>query len=154
MDSPIEYVKGIGPNRGELLRKELNINTVQDLLEHFPFRYIDRSKFHQIREINSEEALVQLKAKLVDMREIPMGRKTRLEATIQDDTGRMKLTWFQKIKFVKPNLLVGRNYLIFGKPKMYANKYSMVHPEMQGLSSDSSTNQYQGNGKGKISVEV
>lgn len=133
MDSPIEYVKGIGPNRAKILNKELNILTIGDLLEHFPFRYIDRSKFHAIKDIVSEDTYVQLKAKLIDMREVPMGKKTRLEATVKDSTGRIKLTWFQKIKFVKPNMIVGRDYLIFGKPNMYANRYSLVHPEMQIL---------------------
>ncbi|MFT4660914.1 MAG: ATP-dependent DNA helicase RecG [Patiriisocius sp.] len=133
MDSPIEYVKGIGPSRAQILKKELNIQTIGDMLEHFPFRYIDRSKFHAIKDIVSEETYVQLKAKLIDMREVPMGKKTRLEVTVKDSSGRIKLTWFQKIKFVKPNMIVGRDYLIFGKPNMYANRYSLVHPEMQIL---------------------
>ncbi len=131
MDSPIEYVKGIGPSRAVVLKKELEIRTVGDMLAHYPFRYIDRSKFHLIRDINSDDTYIQLKAKLVDVREIPMGKRSRLEATIKDESGRLKLTWFQKIKYVRSNLIIGRDYLIFGKPNKYKGTYSLVHPDMQ-----------------------
>ena len=98
MDSSIVYLKGVGPSRGELLMTELGIRAYRDLLHHFPFRYIDRSQFHKIRDIRDENTLVQLQATLVDKKVIAQKRGSRLEAYVTDETGRLKLTWFQGAK--------------------------------------------------------
>jgi len=126
-------LKGVGPSRAELLAGELSIRTYRELLQHFPFRYVDRSQFHQIREVRDENTFVQLQAILVEKKEIPQKRGSRLEAYIQDDTGRLKLTWFQGVKWVSNSLVVGQEYLIFGKPARFKGMYSINHPEMQAV---------------------
>lgn len=131
MDSSIVYLKGVGPSRGELLMAELGIRTYRDLLHHFPFRYIDRSQFHKIRDIRDENTLVQLQATLVEKKIISQKRGSRLEAYISDETGRLKLTWFQGAKWIGAQLQVGTEYLIFGKPTRFKGTYSINHPEMQ-----------------------
>ena len=131
IDSSIVYLKGVGPSKAELLTAELGIRTQRDLLHHFPFRYVDRSQFHKIRDVRDENTFVQLQAILIDKKEIPMKRGTRLEAYIQDETGKLKLTWFQGVKWIASKLVVGQEYLIFGKPAKFKGMYSINHPEMQ-----------------------
>ena len=95
LHTPIEYLKGVGPARAELLKKELSVFTFKDLLFHFPFRYIDRTKFHTIRDINSEAFHIQLKGKITHIQTVGEGRKKRLTATLQDETGSIELVWFK-----------------------------------------------------------
>ena len=130
-DMAIEYVKGVGPERASTLKKELGIYRVKDLLEHYPFRYIDRSKFYKIREINSEETFVQLFVVVRSVNEVGMGRAKRLVAKVADDTGGMELVWFKGIKWVKPKLIVGKKYVVFGKPKAFNRTYNISHPDFE-----------------------
>lgn len=133
LDSPIEYLQGVGPTRAQVLQSELGVYTFRDLLHHFPFRYVDRSKFHSIREIRDENTLVQLQVRMEEVKEIKQKRGSRLEAYVSDDTGRLKLTWFQGVRWIAPQLVSGRHYLIFGKPNRFKGQWSMNHPEVQVL---------------------
>jgi ATP-dependent DNA helicase RecG len=131
LDKPLLYLKGVGQARAELLHTELGIRKYGDLLHHFPFRYVDRSKFHKIRDVRDESTVVQLQARLDDLQEIKQKRGSRLEAYVSDDTGRLKLTWFQGVRYIHSQLLVGKEYLVFGKPTRFKGTFSINHPEMQ-----------------------
>ena len=95
LDTPIEYLKGVGPKRAELFRKELEIDTFGDLIQYYPFRYVDRSRILKINEIESDLAYVQLRGKIYNMQVIGEKRGRRLTATLYDDTGEIELVWFQ-----------------------------------------------------------
>lgn len=131
LSTSIEYLKGVGPQRGDLFKSELGIRTFEDLLNHFPFRYVDRTKFTKINEISSEEIHVQLKITIADVKEVGTGRAKRLVATITDDTGKIDLVWFKGIKWIKPNLKLGAEFIIYGKPNRYGSAYNIAHPEME-----------------------
>ena len=131
LSTSIEYLKGVGPKRAEIIKKELGIYTYEQLLSYYPFRYIDRSKVHQIKNINSTEIHVQLKGKITRISEAGEKRGKRLIAQLQDDTGSIELVWFKGIKWVKPKLSVGKEYTIFGKPSQFSNSYNLVHPEFE-----------------------
>ena len=131
LSTSIEYLKGVGPKRAEIIKKELGIYTYEQLLSYYPFRYIDRSKVHQIKNINSSEIHVQLKGKITRISEAGEKRGKRLIAQLQDATGSIELVWFKGIKWVKPKLSVGKEYTIFGKPSQFSNSYNLVHPEFE-----------------------
>ncbi|MDW3196688.1 MAG: ATP-dependent DNA helicase RecG [Cytophagales bacterium] len=127
----LEYLKGVGPQRAELLQKELDIMTYGDLLQHFPFRYEDRTKFYKIREVNEHMPYIQLIGQIIKMEMVGNPRKQRLVATLKDDTGQMELVWFQGIKWVKPKLKPGVNYVVFGKANRFGRNLNMAHPEVE-----------------------
>jgi ATP-dependent DNA helicase RecG len=132
--TPIEYLKGVGPQRGDLFKSELGIKTFQDLLNHFPFRYVDRTKFVKINEISSEEINVQLKARVTNVKEAGEGRVKRLIATVMDDTGSLDLVWFKGIKWIKPSLKLNSEFIIYGKPNRFGSSYNIAHPELEEVS--------------------
>lgn len=129
--TPIEYLKGVGATRAEVLKKELNIHTFADLLKHFPYKYIDRTRFYKIKDIQPDLPYVQVLARLVS-KEI-MGEKhtKRLVAQAKDDTGIIELVWFQAIKWVEKSLVPGQVYVLFGKPSFFNGKAQMAHPEIE-----------------------
>ena len=128
--TPIEYLKGVGPKRAEVLKEEAGIFTYWDLLNYFPFRYIDRSEFHDIGQISEELGMVQLKGRLRKFQEVGIKRSKRLMALIEDDTGQIELVWFKGIKWVKPTLQIGTEYIVFGKPSKFGAKLNIAHPEL------------------------
>ncbi|MCF8303848.1 MAG: ATP-dependent DNA helicase RecG [Bacteroidales bacterium] len=130
LSTQIEYLKGVGPKRGELLRNELGIYTWEDLLTFYPFRYVDRTKFHKINEIESDMAFVQIKGKVTHVEMIGQRRARRFIATFKDDTGSIELVWFQGIKWIKDKLIPNREYVIFGKPTIFNRKFNIPHPEI------------------------
>lgn len=130
---PIEFLKGVGPQKGALLNKELNIFTYADLLRHFPFRYDDRTKFYAINQLNDQLPNVQVKGEITDVEFVGDGRKKRLVAHFTDGQGYMQLVWFQGIKWVQPKLKPGLSYLAFGKPAKFGKSISMAHPELEIL---------------------
>ncbi|WP_158828756.1 ATP-dependent DNA helicase RecG [Mucilaginibacter lacusdianchii] len=132
--TPIDYLKGTGTSRAEVLKKDLGIFTFEDLLRHFPFKYIDRTKYYKIRDINAELPHVQVIARLTHKELVGEKRTKRLVAHVQDDTGVMELVWFQGIKWVEKYLIVGKAYIIFGKPGMFNSKPQMSHPELEQYS--------------------
>jgi ATP-dependent DNA helicase RecG len=132
--TPIEYLKGVGTARAEVLKKELAIFKYKDLLRHYPFKYIDRTQFYKIRDINADLPHVQVIARLTHKEILGEKHTKRLIAHAIDDTGIMELAWFQGIKWAEKNLVVGKAYIIFGKPGMFNGKAQMAHPEVEPYS--------------------
>lgn len=139
-ETRVEYLKGIGPQKAALLNTELRIFTYKDLLEHYPFRYEDRSKFHTINEISPEVPFVQLTGRIRNMSIAGEGRKKRLTATFTDGTGTIELVWFQGIKWVADSIKTGIDYIIYGKPGLYGSKWNIAHPEVTLVSEAKSEN--------------
>ena len=130
LETPIEYLKGVGPMRAELLKKELNIFTFSDLLYYYPFRYIDRSIIHKVAELNVDIPYIQLKGKIIRFEEKGQKRAKRLIAYFQDETGITELIWFKGSRWIKNGVKRNVEYLVFGKPSAYQSKINIVHPEM------------------------
>jgi ATP-dependent DNA helicase RecG len=131
LDTPIEYLKGIGPSRAELLRKETEVGTFGEMLHYYPFRFIDRSKFYTIVEIDSDTAWLQIKGKVTAMQTIGTGRTSRLVLTFRDSTGTIELIWFQGAKWVKEKVQIGKEYIIFGKPNLFNGRFNFTHPDIE-----------------------
>lgn len=130
--TPIEYLKGVGPSRGELLRKELGIHKYGDLLNLYPNRYIDRTRYYKINELQNNVAEVQIIGKIINIKtvEFAKGRK-RLVATFVDETGQMELVWFQGHKWIRESLKLNEVIVIFGKCTSFNGMYNMAHPEIE-----------------------
>lgn len=135
LDSDIKYLPGVGPKRAELLQKELGISTFSDLIYTFPFRYVDRSRFYCIREIDSTSAYIQLRGKITALAKAGTGKSLRLVAKLTDGTGYIDLVFFKGIKWVEEKLAVGNEYIVFGKPSSFNQSYNMVHPEIDSVNS-------------------
>ncbi len=133
LDSSIKFVSGVGEVRARLLEKELGIRTMRDMLYHFPFRYIDRSRTFRIGEIdeNSASAYIQLRAKVTGFSLAGEGGKRRFSVYVSDGSGQAELVWFRGIKWVEKRFEVGREYIIFGRPNFFRGELSMVHPEAE-----------------------
>lgn len=135
LETSIEFLTGVGAERAKLLREEFGIRTYNDLLHHFPFRYVDKTQFHQINSIESDEADIQLRGRITAVRTVGQARGQRLVADFTDGTGVIELVWFKGIKWVKPKLQHGVDYVVFGKPSNYKGSYNMVHPEFETVES-------------------
>ena len=131
LDTPLVYLKGVGPKRAELLQKELGISTYEQLLNHYPFRYIDRTRFYKINELNEDLPLVQVVGRITSKEIIGEKHKKRIIAKFTDDTGTMELVWFQSLKWVEDNLMRGSLYIAFGKPNLFNNSFSISHPDLE-----------------------
>jgi len=139
LSTPIEYLKGVGPIRSELLKKELNIFTYEDLLLHFPFRYVDKSNIHLISQINDSFPHVQFRGRIKKIEEKGNKRSKRLIAYFQDSSGVIELIWFKSIRWIKQNLDLDKEYIVFGKPSFFSGKPNLVHPDldiMDGVKED------------------
>lgn len=134
-DTRIEYLKGVGPQKAELLNKELNIFTYGEMLQHYPFRYEDRTKFFKIRELSDDLENVQVISRIKKVELIGTGGKKRLVAHVFDDTGEMEMTWFKGIQWVQRKLPPGAAFIFLGKPAQFGRKWSMAHPEMEPVTS-------------------
>ena len=133
-ETPIEYLKGVGPQRGDLLRKELNIHKYGDLLHLFPNRYIDKTKYFKINQLQNTNSEFQIIGKIINIKTVDQGKgKSRLVATFIDDTGQMELVWFQGQKWIRESLKINEVYVIFGKVSQFGGTFSMAHPEMDLL---------------------
>jgi ATP-dependent DNA helicase RecG len=133
-ETPIEYLKGVGPQRGDLLRKELNIHKYGDLLHLFPNRYIDKTKYFKINQLQNTNSEFQIIGKIINLKTVDQGKgKSRLVATFIDDTGQMELVWFQGQKWIRESLKINEVYVIFGKVSQFGGTFSMAHPEMDLL---------------------
>lgn len=129
--TPIEYLKGVGAERGKVLREEAGIDTMWDLLNYFPFRYVDRSKYNKIKELAGFiNTPVQLKGTISGLSEVGRGRGKRLTAKFQDDSGTIDLIWFQGGKWIKNKLKSGVLYRVYGRPKLYGGVLNITHPEI------------------------
>ncbi|MGB0886172.1 MAG: ATP-dependent DNA helicase RecG, partial [Chitinophagales bacterium] len=132
----IEFLKGVGPVRAEILQKELGIFTWGQLLMHYPFRYIDKSKFHKIAEINEASQYIQVKGKITNFNIVGAGRARRLVGNFKDDTGTIDLVWFQKPDWILKSLKENVEYIAYGKPKQFGYKFSIAHPEIKLVSNN------------------
>lgn len=128
--TPIAYLKGVGPQKAQVLQEELGIYTFQDLLFHFPYRYQDRSSFHDIALIRAEDQYVQLKGRFTHISEIGSGRHKKLQCRFSDGSGTIDLVWFQGFQWIKGNLNVQDEFIVFGKPKFFQNSWNIPHPEL------------------------
>ena len=132
LETPIEYLKGVGPNRGALLRKELGIHMYGHLLNFFPNRYIDRTRYYKINELKNNVAEVQIIGKINNIKTVEFGKnQKRLVATFVDDTGQMELVWFQGHKWIRESLKLNEMCVIFGKCTSFGNTFNMAHPEIE-----------------------
>ena len=129
-DTPVEFIKGVGPARAELLKKELGISTYEDLLQYYPFRYEDRTRFYHINELEDGMPLVQVAARVVSFEVIGHKYKQRLVVHVTDDTGTLELVWFKGAAWIQKQLKRGVEYVVFGKPTRYGSKLNMAHPEI------------------------
>ena len=135
LQTPIEYLKGVGPHRGELLRKELGIHKYGDLVNFFPNRYIDRTRYYKINELQNTASEVQIIGKIIHIKTVEFGKnKKRLVATFVDDTGQMELVWFQGHKWIRESLKLNEVIVIFGKCSSFNGTFNMAHPEIELLS--------------------
>lgn len=135
LDQDIKYLAGVGPERAKILNKELGIHSFGDLLEYFPYKYVDRSKIYCINELTSDMPFVQLKGRILSYETFSMGVKnTRLVGHFSDGTGVMDLVWFSGAKYIANTYKVGKEYIIFGKPNVFNGRMNISHPEMDDAS--------------------
>lgn len=133
LQTPIEYLKGVGSSRADILRKELGIHKYQDLIQLFPFRYIDKTRYYKVAELQKNNAEVQMIGYISHFRTVDQKRGKRLVAKFKDGTGEIELVWFRGHKWIAENIKPGQPYVIFGKLNWY-NGFSMAHPDMELLS--------------------
>ncbi len=130
LETPIEYLKGVGPTRADTLKKELEVFSFGDLLMHMPFRYVDRTKIYKVREVNPLSQYVQLKGILKDIDVVGEKHKKRMIANLVDESGSIELVWFAGVKWMKETLVEGKEYIVFGKPTVFGKKLNIVHPDI------------------------
>lgn len=134
--TPVEYLKGVGSQRAEILKKDLEIFTYGDLLHHYPFRYIDRTRFYKIRELNADLPAVQILGRIISKEILGEKHPKRLSAQFKDDTGSIELVWFQSIRWIDKIIQSGSVYIVFGKPAIFNGRISISHPEIEIYHSD------------------
>ncbi len=134
LDNDIKFISGVGEVRSKLLAKEIGVRSVGDMLYHFPFRYVDRTKVYKIgslNEANCTSGYIQIKGRITGKNFFGEGRRRRFVVYLSDDTGRAELIWFQGIKWVENKFELGREYVVFGRPSFFKSELSMVHPEVE-----------------------
>ena len=134
LQTPIDYLKGVGPNRADLLKKELGIHAFQDLIHLFPNRYLDRTQYYKINLLQQTNSEVQVIGKITNLRTVQQQRGKRLVATFEDETGSIELIWFRGHKWIQNNLKIDVPYVVFGKLNWYKGGFSIAHPELELLS--------------------
>ena len=127
----IKYLPGVGPKKATLFATELGIRSVEDLLRHFPYKYVDRSRFYYIHEINGNMPYIQVKGQILKFDKIGEGKTMRLSAIFTDGKDTIELVWFKGIKFILEKYKTGVTYVVFGKPAPFNGKYNIVHPEIE-----------------------
>lgn len=133
LQTPLVYLKGVGPTRAEILKSELGLITFEDLLQLYPNRYLDKTQYYKINQLQDSGADVQIIGKIIHLKTVDQKRGKRLEATFMDDTGEMKLVWFRGQKWIRDHLKINVPYVIFGRINRYGGLFSMPHPEMELL---------------------
>ena len=132
LSTPIEYLKGIGPERSKLIKNVLGISTVEDFLYFFPLRYLDKSKVYRVADLKEENVEIQLKGRIYDLKEITYGRgQKRLSAKFRDETGALVLVWFQYTQWLKDQIPLNKELYIFGRVSLFGQQFSMAHPEIE-----------------------
>ena len=137
LNTPIDYLKGLGVNRSDLIKKELKIFNYKDLVNLFPNRYIDKSKYYKIKDLPKFSCDVQIIGEISEINEIGIGRKKRLIAQFTDGEDEIELIWFKSLKWLKKSLLINTKYIVFGKLNFFASKISIPHPEIELFKADS-----------------
>ena len=137
LNTPIDYLKGLGVNRSDLIKKELKIFNYKDLVNLFPNRYIDKSKYYKIKDLPKFSCDVQIIGEISEISEIGIGRKKRLIAQFTDGEDEIELIWFKSLKWLKKSLLINTKYIVFGKLNFFASKISIPHPEIELFKADS-----------------
>lgn len=141
LDTPIGYLKGIGPQRAEVLQKELFIFTYKDLITHYPFRYVDRTQFHSVREVTEDSAYYQLRGHIVEIDFVGEKRTKRLVAKFRDSLGIIELVWFQGAKWMAEKLKSNTEYIVYGKATSFMGRFNMAHPEINIVTPELLANQ-------------
>lgn len=136
LDTPIEYLKGIGPQRAEVLKSELGVFTFRDLITHYPFRYVDRTKFQSVKDLSEELPYVQLRGVIESLTTVGTKRAQRLVAVFRDNTGIVELVWFQGHKWMADKLKTQTEYIVFGKPSRFGGRFNIAHPEIELANSE------------------
>ncbi|RAK40878.1 UNVERIFIED_ORG: ATP-dependent DNA helicase RecG [Chitinophaga ginsengisegetis] len=139
LSNPIEYLKGVGPQKGELLRKEIKVYTFGDLLQYFPFRYVDRTRIDKIASLSGYEDFVQIRGKIINMVVMGENRSKRLVATFKDETGTIDLVWFQGWQWMQKSLKENVAYLVFGRISVFNGVTQLAHPELDLLTEEIAT---------------
>lgn len=139
MDNPVEYLKGVGPQRGDLLKKELGIFTFRDLLGLFPYRHIDKSQVQPIGKIGGQAEYVQIAGTLTSLETVGEKRARRLVGVLQDASGEIELVWFAAISWVQKALKVQQKYLVYGRVSSFNGRLQIAHPEMEVLTAENAT---------------
>ena len=130
-DRPIEFLKGVGPQRAESLNKEMQIFSFGDLLQHYPFRHEDRSKFYKIAELTADLPYIQIVGEFKSFANIGVGRKARLVGRFSDETGTIEMVWFKGAQWIRKSLSIGVKYVVFGKANSFGGKLNIAHPEVE-----------------------
>ena len=131
LSQDIMYLPGVGPHRKEILGKELGIHTYRDLLEYFPYKYVDRTKLYLISELSQDMPFVQIKGKILSYEEVEMGkRKKRIVAHVTDGHGVVDIVWFNGTKYIYQNYQINKEYIIFGKPNYFNGRFQFTHPDI------------------------
>ncbi|MBK6986279.1 MAG: ATP-dependent DNA helicase RecG [Bacteroidetes bacterium] len=141
LDTPIGYLKGIGPQRSEVLQKELFIFTYKDLITHYPFRYVDRTHFHSVREVIEDSAYYQLRGHIIEIAFVGDKRTKRLVAKFRDSSGVIELVWFQGAKWMAEKLKSNSEYIVYGKATAFMGRFNMAHPEIDIVTPELLVNQ-------------
>ena len=136
LHTKIEYLKGVGARRAELLHKELNVYTYQDMLNQFPFRYIDKSQIHKVSQVCDDVVYYQLIGTISDLKPIGAPRATRATACFTDETGSIEIVWFRGLKWLKTKFKPGVRYVLFGKASEFNRRFNFVHPEIEEYNPD------------------
>lgn len=134
LSTEIKFLPGVGPKRAQLLFDELGVKTFEDLLRHYPYKYTDRTRFYQVREINSDQVFIQIRGRIVSIDLVGKKPRQRLVSRLEDQTGSIELIWFQGIKWIQQSLKLGVEYVVFGKPAIFNGIYSIPHPEIEEAS--------------------
>ena len=133
LNTPIDYLKGVGPNRSEILKKEFQIFTFKDLLYFFPFRYIDRTNFYKIKEIEKSSSDVQIIGKFLELRFHNNSKNNRLIGVFTDGEKKIEIVWFRATKWIEKSIKLNTDYVVYGKPNWFSNSFSIAHPELDLL---------------------
>ena len=132
LNTRIEYLKGVGEKRAGILNRELGIFTFGDLLEHYPYRYVDKTKYVKIRDIGSDDVYIQVVGRVVG-KELVQGKGQRLVIRLADETAAIDLVFFRGLKWINDSFVIGRTYVIFGKPTLFNGSFNFAHPEFETL---------------------
>lgn len=136
LDTPVEFLKGVGPERAKMLKSEIGVSTYGDLLLWYPFRYVDRTRFYKAREIDAELPYVQLRGMITAIQLLGKPRQQRMEAEFRDDSGSIKLVWFQGVKWLAGKFKPNTEYIVFGKPSVFNGRINIAHPEVEEITEE------------------